>query len=115
MGIFIAVSIIFVWLIHVPLIPMVPFIKYAPADVPILLGTLLFGPGAGLLITTTVSIIQGTLAEGGAYDAIMHIPATGTLVLLTCAVYEKERTPASARCGLLLGGVHISALTTRAR
>ena len=43
-----ALAIVLVALIHFPLVPAAPFLEYDPADIPIFIGTFLFGPAAGL-------------------------------------------------------------------
>ena len=45
-------------LIHFPIIPAVSFIAYDMADVPVLIGTLLYGPIPGLLILLVASLVQ---------------------------------------------------------
>ena len=42
-----ALSIVLVTFIHFPLFPAAAFLEYDPADIPIFIGTFLFGPLAG--------------------------------------------------------------------
>ena len=79
-----ALAIVLVALIHFPLVPAAPFLEYDPADIPIFIGTLLFGPAAGLALTAVVCVIQGVTvsAASGPIGIIMHFLATGTFVLL---------------------------------
>ena len=46
-----ALAIVLVALIHFPLVPAAPFLEYDPADIPIFIGTFLFGPAAGLALS----------------------------------------------------------------
>ncbi len=39
-----AMSIMLVMLVHFSIIPAAPFLEYDPADIPILIGSFLFGP-----------------------------------------------------------------------
>lgn len=39
-----ALSMVLVYAIHVPLIPVVPFLEYDPADIPILIAAMAYGP-----------------------------------------------------------------------
>ena len=100
-----AISVVLVWAVHVPLIPVVSFLGYDPADVPILIATMAYGPVAGVVLTVVVSVIQGlTVSAGsGAYGIIMHIIATSTLVLVAGGVYRLRHTRGGAVLGLVLG------------
>ena len=100
-----AISVVLVWAVHVPLIPVVSFLEYDPADVPILIATMAYGPVAGVVLTVVVSVIQGlTVSAGsGAYGIIMHIIATSTLVLVAGTVYRVRHTKGGAVLGLVLG------------
>lgn len=105
MGMLVAVSVVLVYFIHFPIFPAVAFLEYDPADIPILIGTFAFGPGAGLLLTIVTSVIQGVTvsAASGAYGIIMHIIATSTLVLVAGIIYKKNKTKKGAIIGLACG------------
>ena len=45
-------SIVLMYLVRIPA-PGAPFLEYDPADVPILIGTFLFGPVSGLVLTAS--------------------------------------------------------------
>ena len=100
-----AISVVLVWAVHVPLIPVVSFLEYDPADVPILIATMAYGPVAGVVLTVVVSVIQGlTVSAGsGVYGIIMNIIATSTLVLVAGTVYRLRHTRGGAVLGLVLG------------
>ena len=82
-GVFAALSIVLVMLIHLPLIPSVAFLEYDPADVPIYLITAVLGPVAGLIMTAVVAVVQGITvsASSGWIGIVMHFLATGFFVL----------------------------------
>lgn len=105
MGMLIAVSIILVYLIRFPLIPMADFLEYEPGDVPILIGGFAFGPPAGILMTLIVSIIQGVTvsAKAGLYGILMHVIATGTLVFVSSSVYRFNKTKRGGAMSLVFG------------
>ena len=94
MAMLVAISIVLVMVIHFPIFPMVAFLEYDPADIPILIGTFAFGPGAGILLTVVVSLLQGlTVSAGsGVYGIIMHILATTTLATTAGLIYRKHKT-----------------------
>lgn len=100
-----AVSVVLVWAVHVPLIPMVSFLEYDPADVPILIAALAYGPVAGVVLTVVVSVIQGLTvsAASGLYGILMHVIATSTLVLVAGGVYRLRHTRGGGALGLALG------------
>jgi riboflavin transporter FmnP len=100
-----AVSVILVWLIHLPLIPSVPFLEYDPADIPILIGTFVFGPVAGLALTFAASVLQGLTvsASGGLYGILMHFIATGTMCLVAGSIYRAHKTRKVAVIALAAG------------
>ena len=100
-----AISVVLVWAVHVPLLPVVSFLEYDPADVPILNATMAYGPVAAVVLPVVVSVIQGlTVSAGsGIYGIIMHIIATSTLVLVAGTVYRLRHTRGGAVLGLVLG------------
>lgn len=85
-----AISVILVMLIRIPC-PGAAFLEYDPADVPILLSTVMFGPWWGLAVTVVVSVIQGVSVSAGSgiIGIIMHIFATGTYVIVTGLINKK--------------------------
>lgn len=101
----IAISVVLVALIHFPIIPAAAFLEYDPADIPIFLGTFLFGPAAGLIITIIVSVIQGLTvsAQSGIYGILMHIFATGSFVLVAGNIYKRARSKKGAIISLVCG------------
>ena len=105
MALLAAISIVLVYAIHLPLIPAVPFLEYDPADIPILIAALAYGPLSGILLTVAVSVLQGVTvsAASGAYGIIMHIIATSTLVLVAGGIYRLRRTRGGGVLGLILG------------
>ena len=54
MAVLAAMSILLVYLIHFPIFSAAPFLEYDPADIPIFIGTFLFGPVGGLVLTGVV-------------------------------------------------------------
>ncbi len=105
MGMLVAISVVLVYIIHFPIFPAVPFLEYDPADIPILIGTFLFGPFAGTVLTVVTSIVQGVTvsAHSGIYGILMHIIATGAFVLTAGLIYKKNKTKKTAIIALLLG------------
>ena len=105
MAMMVAISVALVYLIHFPIMPMVPFLEYDQADIPILIGTFAFGPAAGLILTFVTAIVQGVTVSAGSgfYGILMHIIATSALVLVAGTVYYSRKTRLTALIGLLAG------------
>ena len=105
MGAMVAISVALVYLIHFPIFPAVAFLEYDPADIPILIGTFAFGPLASLVLTVVTSVIQGlTVSSGsGLYGILMHVIATGVLVVVSGSVYRRRKTRIMALVSLICG------------
>ncbi len=86
-----ALSVVLVYLIHFPIFPAAPFLEYDPADIPILISGLMYGPAAGLIVTVAASVVQGlTVSSGsGVIGIVMHVLATGTMVLVASLINKK--------------------------
>lgn len=104
MAVMAALSIVLMLLIRFPIIPAAPYLIYEPADVPVLIGSFLFGPAAGLLITVVVSAIQAfLLSPDGWVGLVMHVAATGTFVVTAGLIYRKFHTLKGAITALAAG------------
>lgn len=102
-----AIGIIMASFFEIPIIPAAPFLKYDPADIPVLIGTLVYGPLAGILMTVVVSLIQTlTHGAGGWIGFVMHVIATGAMALAVGLIYKKgpetlPRAVLALVCGVL--------------
>lgn len=105
MAMLVALSVVMVSLVHFPIFPAAPFLEYDPADIPILIGALLYGPLAGIVLTVVASVIQGLTVSAGAglYGILMHIIATSTLVIVAGGIYRLRRSTRFNIVGLVLG------------
>jgi riboflavin transporter FmnP len=104
MGVFAAISVVLVLLVHFPIIPAAPFLEYDPADIPILIVAFAYGPVAGLTVTLVAALVQGlTVSAGsGPYGIIMHIISTGSLVVTAGAIYHFKHTKKGAAIALVI-------------
>ncbi|HOA55136.1 MAG: ECF transporter S component [Acetivibrionales bacterium] len=99
-----ALSIVFMLLIRFPILPAAPYLIYEPADVPVLIGGFLFGPLAGIIITLIVSVIQAfAFSTDGWVGLLMHVVATGALVVTSSLIYKKCHKLSGAVIALLAG------------
>lgn len=106
MAVLSALSIVLMLLIRFPILPAAPYLIYEPADVPIFIGTFLFGPLAGLLMTVIVSVIQAfALSTDGWVGLVMHIAATGTYVVTAGLIYGKYRRFSGAVAAMAAGTI----------
>jgi len=104
MGVLSALSIVLMLLIRFPIIPAAPYLIYEPADVPIFIGTFLFGPLSGLLMTAVVSLIQATLlSTDGWVGFVMHVAATGSFVIVAGLIYKMKHNLKGAILALAAG------------
>lgn len=110
MAVFIALSIILVYFVHFPIFPAVPFLEYDPADIPILIGTFIYGPLAGFMITCIASVIQGMTVSSasGVIGILMHIFATGSYVLIVGVIYKRRPSNKRAVIGLVFGIIAVT-------
>ena len=93
-------------LIRFPLLPMVPFLTYDFADIPIVVSAFAFGPVAGILITLIVSFIQAFLLGGDQlYGFIMHVISSGAFVLIASIIYNRNKTKKTAIVSLVIATI----------
>ena len=107
LGMLTALSIILVYAIHFPIFPAASYLEYDMADVPILIGTFLYGPWWGLALTAVVSLLQWLLVSPQSLwvGAVMHFFATGSYVVAARLIYSKHRTRTAAIFGMALGAI----------
>ncbi len=112
MGLLCAIAIILVYLIRFPLIPSLSFLEYDMADVPILIGTFMYGPVAGLCMTAVVSVMQWQLVspQSGWIGALMHFLATGGFVMVAGVIYRMRHTRKGALAALGCGAITMIAI-----
>lgn len=104
MAMLVALSVVLIAAIHLPLIPTVAFLEYDPADIPILIGAMAYGPVAGLVLTVVAAVIQGMfISTTGPWGILMHIIATGAMTLVASTIYKYRHTRAGAAIGLVFG------------
>ncbi|MBP5155591.1 MAG: ECF transporter S component [Clostridia bacterium] len=100
LAMFAAISIVLVYLVHIPIFPSAPYLEYDPADIMIFICSLAISPLWSIVLTVVVSLAQGLLISGFNLGIIMHIVATGTAAFVCGMIYRKRRTLVSAIVGL---------------
>lgn len=107
-----ALSVVSLYAIRLPLIPSAPFLEYDAADIPVLIGSMLLGPRMGLLILLAVCAIQAftVSAASGWIGFVMHLAASGVLVLIASMIYKKKPSFKRLIVGLVLGSLAMTAV-----
>lgn len=105
LGMLTALSVILVYAIHFPIFPAASYLEYDMADVPILIGTFLYGPWWGLGLTAVVSVLQWLLVSPQSLwvGAVMHFLATGSNVIAAGLIYSHRKTRSAALIGMAVG------------
>jgi len=104
MAMLIALSVILISIVRFPIIPSAPFLEYEPGDVPIIIGALMYGTIDGLILTVIASFIQAITVSSasGWVGFVMHVIATGTLVLVSSTIYHRVKSFKGIIIGLVL-------------
>lgn len=111
LGMLAAVAIILAAFFQFPIVPTATFLKYDMADVPVLLGTLLFGTFPGLAILLIASFVQSFLFGGSGWvGLLMHFVASGALVILVGQFYKRHHKFKDAIIGMILGALAMTAI-----
>ncbi len=106
-----ALSIVLMLIIRLPIFPVVPWLVYEPADVPILIGAFMFGPISGFVILLVVAFLQAfMLSADGLVGLVMHLFASGALVLVAGIIYKIKSNRITAALGLLSGCIAMTAI-----
>ncbi|MDP3448518.1 MAG: ECF transporter S component [Eubacteriales bacterium] len=107
LGMLTAISIILVYAIHFPIFPAATYLEYDMADVPILIGTFLYGPWWGLALTAVVSVLQWLLVSPQSLwvGAVMHFLATGSYVVAAGLIYRHNKSRTAALIGMGIGSL----------
>ena len=91
-------------LITRPLPAVAGFLSYDLKDVIVAIAGFILGPGAALLITLVVSLIEMvTVSSTGPIGLLMNVLSTSAFVLPAALMYRRSRSLRSAALGLALG------------
>lgn len=113
MAVLIALSVVLFLVIRFPLFPVqAPHMEFETTDVPILIGSFMFGPVAGLVLTALASIIQGytVSAQSGPVGILMHFIATGTFAVTAGIIYKYINSLKGAIVALICGTLAMAAI-----
>lgn len=103
---FSAVAYLLVYLVRIPIVPAVPFLRYEPKDVMIVIGGFILGPMASVLISLIVSFFEFlTISTTGPIGMLMNFLSSTFFACTAAIIYKKKRTLKGAVIGLATGTV----------
>ncbi len=92
-------------------IQVVLFLRYEPKDVIIVLGGLMLGPTASVIVSVVSSVVEAfTISDTGLWGLLMNVIASCSFALPAAILYWKKRTMMRAVAGLLLGLFSMAAM-----
>ncbi len=98
-----AVSMVLVF-IGFSIFPQVEFLKYDPADVPIMILSFMLGPVYGIACSSIVAIFQAIFwSTDGIVGCIMNILSTCAFAVPAAIIYRRKKTKSNAVIGLIIG------------
>src|SRR6056297_3038062 len=104
-----AFSLVLMLIIRFPLF--LPFVICEPGDIPILIISFLFGPGAAVGATFILSILMAVFTGlGGPFGAFMHFLATGVFAGTAGFFYKQHHNKVGAVKGLAIGSIAMTAV-----
>lgn len=110
MAMFAALAYIIMAVGRIP-ISSVPFLKYDPKDVILVIGGFILGPMPGLLITTVVCLIEMiSVSDTGIIGMIMNLLGSAAFVCPAAYIYRRKHTINGAVVGLALGTLIMTVL-----
>lgn len=112
LGLLTAIAFLLMFLIEFPLLPAHPFLKYDPSEIPALIGALLLGPTAGVVVEfgKNILFLMAGRSEFGWLGILPNFLAGATMVMTAGWVYATRPSPRRALFGMLLGTVLMSAV-----
>lgn len=88
----------------VSIFPAAPYLKYDLMDIPMLIAGMTLGPAGGGLVLLIGCALQSLLfGQGGLPGFVMHVIASGSLILVSSLIYRKYNTTIGLISGLVLG------------
>lgn len=92
--------------LQIPLIPIAPYLKYDPSDVPTLIGAFILGPVAGV----TIALVKATLflitkGTSGPVGSIQNFISTAAFAFVAGIIYKRFPNKVGAVSGMIAGGL----------
>ena len=87
-------------------IPAVAFLQYEPKDVVIVIGGLILGPLASLIISFVTALLEMfTISDTGPIGCVMNLLSSACYACTAALIYKRKRTLGGAVIGLSLGSI----------
>jgi len=97
--------------VRFPFVSAVPFLRYDPKDIVIVIAGFIFGPLAAFIVTVVVSLMQyATTSFTGHIGLFMNIVSSTAFCCTAALIYKKKRTFSGAVLGLIIAGIFATAV-----
>lgn len=88
---------------RIPISPL-PFLKYDPKDIVIVIGGFIYGPMSAVMMSAVVSLIEMvTVSDSGPIGLVMNVLSTCAFACTATLIYKKKQTMSGAVIGLISG------------
>ncbi|NLB10205.1 MAG: ECF transporter S component [Clostridiaceae bacterium] len=111
LGMMSALAYVAMVLIHLHVVPAMPFLTYDPKDVVIVIGGLIYGPMSAFIMALVVAFVEMVTVSGtGIIGMIMNVISTVAFAVTASLIYKRKHTMSGAIAGLLAGVVTMTAV-----
>ncbi|MCL2855451.1 MAG: ECF transporter S component [Defluviitaleaceae bacterium] len=101
-----AIAFLLAAFVRFPVFPAVPFLRYDPKDIVIVIGGFIFGPLAALIVTVVVALVQMfTTSQTGLIGFFMNVVSGAAFACTAALIYQRWRTLSGAVVGLVAGTI----------
>ena len=101
-----AMAYVIVFVCRLPIIPSAPFLDLEFKSAVILIGSFIFGPLSGLIMSFVICLLEMvTYSSTGLIGCIMNIVATVSFVCPAAFVYKKKKSTTGAVLGIAVGAI----------
>jgi len=106
-----AAAYIAVFFIRIPIMPAVPFLKYEPKDIIIVMSGFIYGPFSAFTVSALVSVLEFiTISDTGVIGLVMNILSSCSVACVAAGIYKAKHTLKGAITGLVCGVVAMCAV-----
>lgn len=106
-----AAAYIAVFFIRIPIMPAVPFLKYEPKDIIIVMSGFIYGPFSAFTVSALVSVLEFiTISDTGVIGLVMNILSSCSFACVAAGIYKAKHTLKGAITGLACGVVAMCAV-----